>query len=182
MPRLFYALWPDAATRAALATAASRVDVRTARRVHADDLHLTLTFLGETTAADCADLELQPAPELPGFTLEFGFCGWWRASRVAWLAPLSTPAALLALQAWTAAAGLRAGFAPEARAFQPHITVARRVTRVPRASGGFELTWQVTDFALLESLAEKQQTRYRVRTTWPLQTAPRDETASPSVR
>ncbi|MCP5199209.1 MAG: RNA 2',3'-cyclic phosphodiesterase [Gammaproteobacteria bacterium] len=182
MPRLFYALWPDAATRAALATAAARVDVREARRVQPGDLHLTLSFLGEIGAADAERLQERTAPALPGFTLEFGLCGWWRASRVAWLAPLATPVELLSLQAWTTAAGHSVGVPPETRGFQPHVTVARRVTRVPRTSGGLELTWQVTDFALVESLPGGQPERYRVRAAWRLEGPPGDEKRPPSVR
>jgi 2'-5' RNA ligase len=166
--RLFFALWPDAGTRAALADAAMRVDIRAARRVQADDLHLTLSFLGEVGAIERRHLAGMAAPDLPGFTLEFGLCGWWRASHVAWLAPLAVPVALDALQAWTAAAGARVGVAPEVRPFRPHVTIARQATRVPRASGGLELTWQVTDFALVESVADPRSTRYRVCAAWPL--------------
>jgi len=46
--RLFFALWPDDATRRALAACASAVVAQTGgREVAAGNLHLTLAFIGE---------------------------------------------------------------------------------------------------------------------------------------
>ncbi|MDH5265059.1 MAG: RNA 2',3'-cyclic phosphodiesterase, partial [Betaproteobacteria bacterium] len=57
MARLFFALWPDAAARAALADLARATANRYGgRAVPAANLHLTLVFLGEVDPARIAAL------------------------------------------------------------------------------------------------------------------------------
>ena len=51
MHRLFCALWPDAATRAALENARSALFPLSGRPVEAANLHVTLVFLGAVDAA-----------------------------------------------------------------------------------------------------------------------------------
>lgn len=169
MPRLFYALWPDDAARAQLADAAAAVDVRDGRRIRSENLHLTLAFLGSVAPECCARLEQDEFPaDLPEITLEITACGWWRATRVAWLAPLETPPALLQLRAAVLAATRAAGLDLERGKYAPHVTVARRVRRAPRTTGRIASRWRVSDFALIESHAEALGARYEVLRRWPL--------------
>ncbi|MEQ8353932.1 MAG: RNA 2',3'-cyclic phosphodiesterase [Gammaproteobacteria bacterium] len=175
MARLFFALWPDAATRRALAAAAAQVDVRDARRMRVENLHLTVAFLGEVTPLAFEALAaLPPAPDVRAFTLDIGLAGWWRGSRVAWLAPLAVPAALGALHDAVNATAQGAGIVPDQRPYRPHVTIARAARRAPRAAAAFEVHWQVTDFALVESIAEAAGPCYRVRRHWPLAAPARD--------
>src|SRR5690606_1177183 len=95
--RLFYALWPDAGTRQALA---QRQQFLNGRKTHADDLHLTLVFLGERP------LEMLPTlkdvlVDLPAFdaTLTLDRCGYFKHNKVAWAGMTDVPAELLSLQA-----------------------------------------------------------------------------------
>ncbi len=169
MARLFFALWPDEATRDALAKAAAHVDVREGRRVRPANLHLTLAFLGNVpAAAQTALMAGEPAPSAAAFTLDVGLAGWWRSSRVAWLAPLEEPLALHALQAAVSDAADAAGLPVECRPYRPHVTIARHVRRAPRSLEAFEVRWQVTDFALVESLQGAVGAHYEVRRRWPL--------------
>ncbi|MEQ8661605.1 MAG: RNA 2',3'-cyclic phosphodiesterase, partial [Gammaproteobacteria bacterium] len=138
MARLFFALWPDARTRDALAAAAAQVDVRDARRVRPENLHLTLAFLGAVPAlAEDALCAVPPAPGATSFALDIGLAGWWRDSRVAWLAPLDVPDALPALHAAVSSAARAAGIAPACQPYRPHVTIARAARRAPRAAGAF---------------------------------------------
>jgi 2'-5' RNA ligase len=167
--RLFFALWPDDATRDALAKAAASIDVREGRRVQPANLHLTLAFLGNVpSAAQTALMAAEPAPGAAGFALDVGLAGWWRASRVAWLAPLAEPPALHALHAAVNHAATAVGLAIERRAYRPHVTIARHLRRAPRGREAFEIHWQVTDFVLVESLHADAGGRYEVRRRWPL--------------
>ena len=169
MPRLFYALWPDDATRAQLAEAALTIDIRDGRAVRPENLHMTLHFLGEVDGDVAGELAaMTTAFEIAAFALEIGDTGWWRGARVAWLASLATPPELdqlfVHLQDYLHACGM----APDDRPFRPHITVARKVRRAPRVSGSISVRWWVDDFALIASQTDPAGARYEVLNRWPL--------------
>ncbi len=106
--------------------------------------------------------------DLGEITLEIAAAGWWRAARVAWLAPLETPSALLRLRTTLLAVAAAAELEPERREYHPHVTVARRVRRAPRTTGSIASCWRATDFALIESHTEGPAARYEVLRQWPL--------------
>ena len=169
MPRLFYALWPDDATRAALAEAATNIDIRDGRAVRAENLHMTLHFLGEVDGDVAGELAaMTTAVEIAPFVLEIAATGWWRGARVAWLAPFVTPPELGQLCAQLEAHLHACGVAPDDRPFRPHITVARKVRRAPRVLGSIAVHWRVDDFALIASQTDPAGARYVVRNRWPL--------------
>ncbi|MEX2480381.1 MAG: RNA 2',3'-cyclic phosphodiesterase [Gammaproteobacteria bacterium] len=171
MRRLFFALRPDAETRAALAAAAQEIDVYDGRRVRPENLHLTLVFLGAVPPPTYARLLSSAAPDmLAPFELSIALAGWWRKSAVSWLAPLEEPPSLLRLQAALAAHARALGCALEDRPFRPHITIARACRRAPRAMDAITVVWQVTDFTLMESRSDDAGARYQVRRRWPLNT------------
>lgn len=128
MARLFYAIWPDGAARAALGEASRRLrECGRARFVPGRNLHLTLYFLGETErigeAAACLD-----GPRAEPFSLALGGLGRFerREGDVFWAGVAPAPA-LTALQAALVEAVARAGFPVEKRPYTPHITLARRM-------------------------------------------------------
>lgn len=165
--RLFFALWPDDATRVALAAAAALLTLRDGRPVARADLHVTLAFLGEVPQARVAELCAMAAALRQGpFELVIETAGWWRRSRVVWLAPNSAPAPLAAL-----AARLHdgAGITAEApTSYRPHVTVARGVRRPPGLLAGFSVPWAVRNFALIASNSEATGARYQTLAQWPL--------------
>lgn len=168
--RLFFALWPDDATRAALAGAAALVNLRDGRPLARADLHLTLAFLGEVPDTRVADLgAMAAALALPGFDLTVSGAGWWRRSRVAWLAPASVPTALRALAA-ALHRGAELAF-DDAGGYRPHVTVARGVRRPPGLMAGFSVPWAVRDFALISSNSAGPGQRYQCLAQWPLSSA-----------
>jgi len=165
--RLFFALWPDDATRDALAAAAAGLSLRDGRPVARADLHLTLAFLGEVAAERLDALyAMAAAIALPAFELEIAMAGWWRRSRVVWLAPREIPTPLVAL-----AGALQAGADLHAESpadYRPHVTIARRVRHVPGLVAGFSIPWQVQGFALIASNCAGHGARYRALAQWPL--------------
>lgn len=165
--RLFFALWPDDATRSALADAAGLLSLRDGLPVASADLHVTLAFLGEVPQARMAELCAMAAALRQGaFELEISSAGWWRRSRVAWLAPSIVPAPLVAL-----ATCLRdgAGITSEGAAnYRPHVTVARGVRRPPGLLAGFSVPWAVGNFALITSNSDVIGARYQTLAQWPL--------------
>ncbi|HUX30578.1 MAG TPA: RNA 2',3'-cyclic phosphodiesterase [Thiobacillus sp.] len=166
--RLFFALWPDDATRAALNRAGKWLHQHWGgRRMRADTLHITLAFLGSTPAgqldalAACADMVRTDA-----FELVLDQAGYWRHNRIGWLGVNQTPQHLELVGALnTALQG--GGFAVDARPHVPHVTLLRN------SAGGEALPcepvhWPVRDFVLVVSRREADGMHYDVIRRWPL--------------
>jgi 2'-5' RNA ligase len=136
--RLFLGLSLPDALREDLATLA--IGLPGARWVEADNLHLTLRFLGEVHRGQAEDLDaelrtLKAAPaevRLQGI----GTFGQGRRVHALWVAAARDPA-LLHLHGRVEAAAQRAGFAPEGRKFTPHVTLARLKNPDPARLEGF---------------------------------------------
>ena len=115
----------QAALRAALAQASARD--RKINWTRPGGIHLTLKFLGETDRVNQVIEALQGIGPLEKFSVEvkgFGFFPDARRPRVLWTGIEAPPVlAELARRAETALEKL--GFAPEQRAFTPHLTLAR---------------------------------------------------------
>jgi 2'-5' RNA ligase len=133
--RLFVALHLEEPTRtrvAAIQAELRRQDRRDqVRWADVSGIHLTLQFLGEVEDARVAELETAlggavaglPAPRLA--TDRPGAFPNWRRPRVLWVGIREDGSALAGLHAAVGAACGRLGWPPEARAFQPHLTVGR---------------------------------------------------------
>ncbi len=168
--RIFFALWPDAATRAGLARRARLLPVeRPARRVPDYNLHLTLHFIGNVPFEQLACLQRQARrAEGEAFELVIDAHGHFRKARVAWLGPEILPDALLRLHADLGDRLQVCGYRPEARRYSPHVTVARKLTRAPALEAFEPLCWKVDNFVLVESRAVEAGVRYEVVETYPL--------------
>jgi 2'-5' RNA ligase len=99
----------------------------------AENLHLTVRFIG-SVERDTVDQVAGRLEELPlrGFELQLGEIGTFmrgRLVRVVWLQVRAGAAPAGALAATVEAECVRAGLEPEARAFQPHLTLARARAR-----------------------------------------------------
>ena len=178
MARLFFALRPaqDAAATLAALGQATCATVG-GRGVPRDNIHLTLAFLGELDAAAEA-LACAVADRVHGspFPLALDELGGFRRARVAWAGSSSPDPALVALQG-ELESGLRAaGFALEERPFTPHVTLARKVERMPARMALPVIAWRVTEFVLMRSSAG----RYETVATWALREG--SELRSPPAR
>lgn len=160
--RLFLALWPPPTVRQALLDwLASAAWPPGAKPTPADRLHLTLHFIGMVPAARVA--ALLPALAVPGegFTLHFGqLDAWPRGLPV--LRPQALPPAAAALHARLADALRAAGLPVEARAWRPHVTLARDAPGAVLAPPP-PLRWQADRYALVQS-----DRGYRTLATYPL--------------
>jgi RNA 2',3'-cyclic 3'-phosphodiesterase len=149
--RLFLALWPSDATRAALlAHAQAWAWPAAARRTRPERLHLTVHFLG------AVDAKLLPALRQE---LDVGWAGCellldrpqvWPGG-IAVLEAGMVPPALAALHAGLAARLQAIGLPVEARRYRPHVTLARKAFHAQPAAE--PLRWQAgPGFALVQSL------------------------------
>jgi RNA 2',3'-cyclic 3'-phosphodiesterase len=173
--RLFFALWPDDGVRARLAAAARELlPAGAGRPQRPDQLHLTLEFLGdvpESRLQDVLDAGTAAAAGAAAFELDFDLVEHWKRPQVLCLAASSTPGPLAALVQSLRSELLARGFAPEARPFRPHVTLARRVVRAQPSAAGQPLQrplrWPARAFALVQSVTEPKGARYVELACWP---------------
>ena len=148
--RLFFALWPDEASRAALARLQ---DQRISGRPTAPfNLHLTMVFLGMQPAQVLPALnEVLNRVDLPEMTLQVDRFGYFSRARIAWAGMRHPPPALLALHADLAAAVKDCGIGHDKESgFRPHITLARNAPSAP-AGEAPSITWHAPRLALVRS-------------------------------
>ena len=167
--RLFFALWPDGATRDALHRTGKWLHQHwDGRRMQADTLHITLAFLGSTpvdqldTLVACADtIHSEP------FELLLNQAGYWRHNRIGWLGASQTPPPHIELVSALNAALLAAGFPVDARPHVPHVTLLRNTAggELPTCE---PVRWPVNDFVLVSSRSEADGACYEVIRRWPL--------------
>ncbi len=167
--RLFLALWPDEEVRAALAALAREALGKSGRRVPAENLHLTLIFLGACDPALRARLE-EAATALRGepFVLRLERLGHWPGPRVLWSAPAEVPEALRRLAADLHGAAGGAGLSLERRPFRAHVTLARKVGGRHRERPHRPIEWPVGEFRLVASETRPEGARYRCLRRWAL--------------
>lgn len=178
MARLFFALWPDREAAAALAALAREVAwTAHGRAVPEANLHLTLVFLGEVPASRAAALQ-RAADRVEGrpFRLALDQVGSFARSGVGWAGCSEPPRELLALQASLQGELEREGFAPEARRYAPHLTLARRIGAPVTAGPITPVAWQARELALVESARDRGG--YATLARWPLEREGRKETGA----
>ncbi|MGN6513726.1 MAG: RNA 2',3'-cyclic phosphodiesterase [Lysobacteraceae bacterium] len=172
--RLFFALWPDAPLREALAdTTASLLQAHPTdgRRLRPDRYHLTLQFLGDIFAPRREDvvaraMRAAAQVDVPAFDLVLDQAGGFANARVWWLAPGTVPEGLHRLWDALGVALLHAGQKPKASpGFSPHLTIVRDTgARLP-ATPVAPLRWRVDRFVLVDSQPPKP---YKLVGEWPL--------------
>jgi 2'-5' RNA ligase len=164
--RLFFALWPDAATRARIAEAAAALHLTgNARLVPGENFHLTLAFVGEVAEPQLeALLEIGRRRHGSACTITFDGYEYWPEPRVAVAVAREPPAALVEL--WTRLhedLRLRARTPPRA-----HVTLARKVPQAPVLQAMSPFCWSARSFSLVRSDTSGPQSVYTVVGTWPL--------------
>jgi 2'-5' RNA ligase len=168
--RAFFALWPDAAARDAVATLAREVAAETGGRAPvAENIHLTLAFLGDVPRVRIAVLQAMGAAAagmVPAFELSLDRVGTFRGSGIAWIGASDVPTDLARLVAELNAALSGEGFAIDSRAFQAHVTLARRCRKGSRVAIVTPIAWPVTRLVLNASDLGSGGPRYRELGGW----------------
>jgi 2'-5' RNA ligase len=149
--RVFIALWPGAAVRAALRAWRDGCGwPKAATPTRTEQLHVTLHFLGNVPRARLPELAQGLDVHFAPFELGFGHPELWHGG-IAVLAPDVVPEPLLALHGALGEALERLGLPPEARPYRPHVTLARRAGPALAPIQGPPIRWQVDGYALMES-------------------------------
>jgi 2'-5' RNA ligase len=165
--RVFFALWPDDATRGAISRA-TREAVRSSggRPIAKERLHVTVAFLGELTGAGLEAARAVPPIRVGAFELLLDTLGLWPESKILWLAPSSPPDALGDLEGRLWDALIERGFRGEERIYRPHVTLARRAR--PVDADIEPVRFPVGELALVESFPDGRNVHYEVLERWPL--------------
>jgi 2'-5' RNA ligase len=167
--RVFFALWPDAEVRHAL----MQVGLKMHRQVDGkltreESVHMTLLFLGATPVERLGALtELAATVPFEAFTLHIGKADCWKHNKVAWVAPVTTPPALIRLVESLERRTAAEGFGFDARSFAPHVTLVRKARCVPLDLKPPRIQWDVREFVLVRSELDSNGSRYHPIGRWP---------------
>jgi 2'-5' RNA ligase len=157
---LFFALWPDDATRIAIDTAVDRLTLAHpigGRRIKAARLHMTLQFLGEhgRLPADLIASACAAAAEMraAAFDLELDTVGSFGNRNIpCWLGSRQPSPALQALFDQLGEALRRHGCrVVDGSRFVPHLTVLRDAQRPLDLPLDAPIRWHVDEFVLIDS-------------------------------
>ena len=167
--RLFFALWPDEDVRCALEESAKQRLGKRVKRVPAENLHITLAFAGAVDAQQRACLErAASAVRCPCFDLGIDRLGYWPKPRILWAGPGNIPMESRALAGALGQALAACGIEADTRAWQPHITLARKQNTAPAGEEFPPIHWSISRFSLVESVTDPAGVRYCVLRTWAL--------------
>ena len=168
--RLFFALWPSPTHREALATATAAVVAQVdGQAVPKANFHVTLAFLGSVPEGAVRRLiEIGGEGGYPVLDLDFDRVEYWPRPKVLVTMPGQVPAAGAEMvdRLWERIVPL--GIEREHRPWRPHLTLVRRVRRLPLdgpalavvrlPTAGSSARWSL---ALVESLTQTDGVHYR---------------------
>ena len=146
--------------------------------VSAENLHLTLLFLGNQPMSQIPQLGQQAARVIENmaicpFSIQLDRLGLFPKAKVAWIAPSQPPEPLLQLEAQLRRAVAALGISVEERPYRPHITLLRKATSFPAGTVA-PLTLQARALHLYESRSTPDGVRYIQLASWDF--APRAST------
>jgi RNA 2',3'-cyclic 3'-phosphodiesterase len=167
--RLFFALWPDEATRDEVAVLTAQFHKEYGGRpVARESLHITLAFLGETPNSRLPDLHLIGNNMVcPSFEVILNCAGCW-SNGIFWLAPTEPPLALTRLVKTLNGELQAAGVTFDMKRFAPHMTLLRKT----RYRGGERLICPISlnasSFVLVRTMLRSAGAQYEVMEKFPL--------------
>lgn len=167
--RVFFALWPDAATARRLDDLAAETHAKcSGRRMRRDTLHLTLAFIGDIPRERVADLiAAGDRISAAAFTFKLDRIAAWRHNRIVWAGAREVPEVLAELVARMNVVLVEAGFPVEQRKFAAHVTLLRNA-RADLQSDEIDppIDWQVGGFVLVESDRREDGAHYKPLKVW----------------
>ena len=166
--RLFFAILPDEAARARLDGLAREAARASGGRASAAfTLHLTIVFVG--TVKDEAAAQVRAAGDAirwPSFELRLDTLGSFARAGIAWAAPSRVPAGLATANRELVRALADRGVPTDARPYRPHVTLARRCSRVVEGPIEPPIAWNVDRVVLMSSRLLSEGPRYREIACW----------------
>lgn len=149
------------------------------RLVPPDNWHFTLRFLGKTSAADRDSLTSNIGRSHLGhsFSVRFGSLGAFPRpgrARIIWIGVSEGSADLVSLAGKIERAARQAGFPPESRPFQPHLTLSRvnpprSVVDVLIRHQPIAVSMDIQEVTLVRSLLGGGSSRYEIIGRFPVE-------------
>ena len=165
--RLFFALWPPAATAQALAGWAREVQKDAGGRVtETGSIHLTLAFLGEAEPMKASAAAERVSANK--FELKIQEAKYWKHNRIVWVGPQAMPAQLERLVGQLHPALEGAGFVLEERPFAAHVTLIRKAGLPSSIPPLPQVHWPADEFVLVSSTPSGIGSRYETVQRYPL--------------
>lgn len=166
--RLFFALWPDDHTRQQIASLCTQLNADTCKPTKAENIHITLAFLGqvdETTEQTLIQqIEHLSAPRLQ---LTFDQLKLWRKPQILCLTSAHPNQNLLQLNLQIKQICQACGIVLEDRPYKAHITLARKAKKKLNTQA-ISINWRAHSFSLIESINTRNGPVYRLIRTWSL--------------
>lgn len=156
--RVFFAIWPDNAAQEQMAGLAKRLRLESlcgGRKTKADNIHLTLVFIGDVDAITLETLREAANKIKDTETRAFDFVvdtvRYWKHNQIVYATTDSVPRELIDLVSALQDALSAAGFPLEQRPYIPHITLMKRAScqTLPQLPG--PVVWRVREWMLVKS-------------------------------
>ncbi len=160
--RLFFGLLPDPEVHAQLVelTRSFRI-LQGVEPVPNNNLHITLQYLGdlETSERKCLENKMLQT-FVQAFSLRLDLYGYFKLTQILWLGCSSYPRELARLANHLKTIAENCGTHKEERIYKPHVTLFKKVPKAEFPDIPFTITWRATEFHLLESVSDRNTTRY----------------------
>ncbi len=168
--RVFFALWPDDATREAINRFAGKAVAECGGTpIAPENFHMTLRFVGHADAGAMSRMR-KAAGRVRTEPLRFKLdqLGFWAEPAVFWLGCRKAPDPLLRLVVNLNTEMGSEGFLVETRPFKPHVTLARHAHHAPEIELRQPVEWSSDKFVLVGSRTDEHGPTYTVLDEWPL--------------
>jgi len=155
--RLFFAAFPDVATRGRIEEAARLLALGAAARpVPPAKYHMTVVFLGEVPERELAAVRAIGARLCDrSFSLRFDRLEFWSEARALVMTARRCPAPLEQLRESLESDLTAAAVAFDAKPLRPHVTLARKMVQAPVLQAtGIDILWRVRAIHLVSSATD----------------------------
>jgi 2'-5' RNA ligase len=166
MKKLFFALWPTNKIRKQIDKFNQSIHSTGLKKVTAENLHITLVFLGNVDAISEAmirknvkDISFKP------FVLYFDRLAFWKKPQILCISTLHCDPQLLEVVDAIKSSVKQSGIETEKRIYKPHITLARKARKLIDIDI-LDIEWPVHSFCLVESCSRADGVHYQVLDSW----------------
>lgn len=166
MKRLFFALWPTNEIRKQITQLNQSINLSGLKKVNADNLHITLVFLGNVDAKSEAMIKKNVENiSIKPFVLHFDRLDFWKKPQILCLSTQHYDSQLSILVNTLKNRLEQIGIETEKRSYKLHITLARKA-RKRIDIDNLDIEWPAQSFCLVESCSRPDGVQYQVLARW----------------